>query len=49
MGPYQRCPYCEAVIDIGEDGKGALERHIRVEHTDDEHTDDERTNRRRAT
>lgn len=36
MTPYQRCPYCEAVIEIGSDGKKTLKRHIRIEHTDDE-------------
>lgn len=38
MTPYQRCPYCEAVIEINSDDKEALRRHIRIEHTDDERT-----------
>ena len=36
MSPYQRCPYCEVVIDIDTDSKRALRRHIRIEHTDDQ-------------
>lgn len=39
MTPYQRCPYCETVIEITSDDKHALKRHIRVEHTNDERTD----------
>ncbi|MGN8219382.1 hypothetical protein ACTG0T_13700 [Halococcus morrhuae DSM 1307] len=36
MSPYQRCPYCETVIEINSDDKERLKRHIRVEHPDDE-------------
>jgi hypothetical protein len=36
MSPYQRCPYCETVIEIDSDTKDALKRHIRVEHMDSE-------------
>ncbi|HET7324485.1 MAG TPA: hypothetical protein VFJ06_09145 [Halococcus sp.] len=35
MTPYQRCPYCETVIEIDSDDKEALRRHIRAEHGDD--------------
>jgi hypothetical protein len=34
MSPYQRCPFCETVVEIGSDRQNALRRHIRAEHTD---------------
>lgn len=36
MTPYQRCPYCEVVVEIDTDGKDALKRHIRVEHASED-------------
>ena len=36
MSPYQRCPYCETVIEINSDDKERLKRHIRIEHPEDE-------------
>ncbi|WP_275039330.1 hypothetical protein [Halococcus thailandensis] len=39
MSPYQRCPYCETVIEITSDDKERLKRHIRIEHPDDERTE----------
>ena len=42
MSPYQRCPYCDVVLDIDTDEKRALRRHIRLEHTDDERAEKRR-------
>jgi hypothetical protein len=35
MTPYQRCPYCETVVEIDSDDKERLKHHIRIEHADD--------------
>lgn len=34
MSPYQKCPYCEAVIEISSDDRSAMERHIRTTHAE---------------
>jgi hypothetical protein len=32
MTPYQRCPFCDVVVEIDSNGHDALKRHIRAAH-----------------